>query len=98
MVNKCFSGGDICLSVGENIILKKYIQCKSICHQWFNLNFIKRREYFLYAKKKEKNDFFSTIRLLSVSPRQYSAIFITRYQYRKLLNAVVAAKGGITSY
>ncbi len=24
---------------------------QSICHQWFNLNFMKQREYFLYAKQ-----------------------------------------------
>ncbi len=52
----------------------KIIAGKSSYHQWFKLNFMKRREYFLYAKKI-KITFFSTIRLLSVSPRHRSAIF-----------------------
>ncbi len=38
---------------------------KSICHKWFNLNVMKRREYFLYAKK---------IKITTLSIRHRSAI------------------------
>ncbi len=31
---------------------------KSICHQWFNLNFMNWRKYFLYAKKIQISLFF----------------------------------------
>ncbi len=50
---------------------------KSIWCQWFNLNFMNRREYFLYAKKSKittKN--VSTICLLSVSPRLHRILDI----------------------
>ncbi len=46
---------------------------KSICHQWFNLNFMKRREYFLYANKIKRMTLFQQIisslsLLVSVAP------------------------------
>ncbi len=60
----------------------------SICRQWFNLNFMKRREYFLYTKKIKITTFittfFTTITLLSVSPRQCNAILDFERKQREL--------------
>uniref|UniRef100_A0A671N4Q7 Protocadherin Fat 1-like n=1 Tax=Sinocyclocheilus anshuiensis TaxID=1608454 RepID=A0A671N4Q7_9TELE len=38
----------------------------SICHQWFNRNVMKRREYFLYAKKTKLKTLFNNLSPLSL--------------------------------
>ncbi len=45
----------------------------SICHQWFNRNFMKLREYFLYGNKTN-NDFIQQLGTVTSPLCQHSAI------------------------